>query len=89
VRLEDCRRQAHLIIANFMVAAAVKLVELVGCDKETVARQACLDILEMKPLAAKEKDDSGPGQDVRATTQISDEQAAEVLRTLANNDNKL
>jgi len=55
--MEGCRRQAQLILANYLVYAAAKLIELVGCDKEPVARQACLDILEMKFLDGEKQDE--------------------------------
>ncbi len=47
-RLKTCQRTADLIIANFKDVAAIKLVNLCTCEKEAVARTACLDILNME-----------------------------------------
>jgi hypothetical protein len=48
--MESCRRQAQLILCNYLVFAAAKLVQLTQCESLPVARQSCLDILEMKSL---------------------------------------
>jgi len=78
--MEGCRRQAQLILANYLVYAAAKLIELVGCDKEPIARQACLDILEMKPLVGE------TAQNVieEIPTRLSDKTAETIMRVLAD-----
>jgi len=48
--IESCRRKAQLVLCNYAVYAAAKLIQLADCEKEAVARQACLDILAVKGL---------------------------------------
>lgn len=45
-RIMACKRTSDLIITTFKEVAATKLVTLTNCEKEDVARKACLDIIE-------------------------------------------
>jgi hypothetical protein len=79
-RMEGCRRQAQLILSNFLVYAATKLINLAGCDKEPVARQACLDILEMKPLVGEKTQNTIE----EIPTKMSEKTAETIMRVLAD-----
>jgi len=78
--MEGCRRQAQLILSNFLVYAATKLINLAGCDKEPVARQACLDILEMKPLVGEKTQNTIE----EIPTKMSEKTAETIMRVLAD-----
>ena len=79
--VEHCRREAQLTISNFTVFAAAKLVGLAGCDKEAVARQACIDILDMKLLIVEKE--SLP-EKLRKTVKLDEKTIETVLRILAD-----
>jgi hypothetical protein len=78
--MEGCRRQAQLILSNFLVYAVTKLIDLAGCDKEPVARQACLDILEMKPLVGEKTQVAIE----EIPTRINEKTAETIMRVLAD-----
>jgi len=80
-RVKRTRRRAQLILAIYQETAAAKLVALMACEKEVTARQACLDILNIKVVL--EGKEGEHGQDVRATS-IEHQKAAELLRIMAS-----
>lgn len=57
--MEICQRRADLIITAYKEIAAIKLVALTECEKEVTARQACLDILNMKDETKEKKEETG------------------------------
>ncbi len=83
-RVEDCRRKAHLIIANYLPTAAVKLIGLLAGEKEQTARQACLDVLQMVLVIKGVQED----KDNKAAKKInlSDKETARIMRILAEGD---
>jgi DNA-directed RNA polymerase subunit N (RpoN/RPB10) len=81
-KIEDCQRQAQIMISGYKTVAAVKLIGLVNCDKEQTARQACLDVLQMESLIPKtEKDET---KDELGKLILSSKAAAEITRILAS-----
>ncbi len=79
-RIEDIKRRTQIIIANYMVFAAVKLVGLVESEEEKTSRQACLDILQMKPIMEARKEEDDKSQEVKVTNAA----AKKIMRILAS-----
>jgi hypothetical protein len=82
-RIETCRRKAQLVLCNYAIYAAAKLVELAGCDKETVARQACLDILAVKGLFEQDQE-KGALDGVQTVKLLGSQKSQAILKILAN-----
>jgi len=82
-RIETCRRKAQLVLCNYAVYAAAKLVELAGCDKEAVARQACLDILAVKGLFESDEE-KGAVHGVQAVKLLGSQSSQAILKILAD-----
>jgi hypothetical protein len=82
-RIETCRRKAQLVLCNYAVYAAAKLVELAGCDKETVARQACLDILALKGLFEQDGE-KGVVDGVQTVKLLGSQSSQAILKILAD-----
>lgn len=60
-RIASAHRQSELIIARYAPLAAAKLVQLTDSEKEETRRRACLDIISLPKLVAKETEQStGP-----------------------------
>ena len=73
-------RETRYIVARYGPVAALKLAELLGSDKPDIARRAALDMVDRclaKPQAGPKRQDDGP------ENQLSDEQAQQMLLTLA------
>lgn len=70
LRMRACQRTSDLIISTFKELAAAKLVQLTDCDKEAVARQSCLDILEMD-IELKEQPEIAKKMSIRDETQAA------------------
>jgi len=75
-------RQMRFILARYGPVAALRLAELVGSDKPDVARRAALDMIA-RCLDSKGKDIPQNDNQSKTDTDISDEQAREMLLTLA------
>ena len=52
-RLQRCQRRADIMLSTFKEFAAAKLITLTDCEKETVARQACIDIINKESKEAE------------------------------------
>jgi hypothetical protein len=81
-RLELSRRRAYLVIAAYRLTAVIKLVNLMTCDKEVTARQACLDVLGMKWIL-EDRGDSTEEESPGHKPVISQQKAAELMQILA------
>ena len=82
-RIETCRRKAQLVLCNYAVYAAAKLVELAACDKEAVARQACLDILAVKGLFEPDQK-KGVVDGVQTVKLLGSQSSQAILKILAD-----
>lgn len=84
-RMKAAHLKSRLIIARYSQVAALKLVELVGSDKEETARKACLDIMSV-PTQANQL--SGPNQNNpdQQSEQLSPALASKLLMMLAQTD---
>jgi len=82
-RVEACQRQAQLLISSYQPVAAAKLIGLLDCDKEQTVRQACLDILQMKPLIPKDDKQDTPGKALQRLS-VSSEAATKIMKILAS-----
>jgi hypothetical protein len=81
-KIEDCRRQAKIMIASYQLIAAAKLIGLMTCEKEQTARQACLDILQMELIAPKETKDEKTDEYHKLL--LNNKAAAAITRILAS-----
>jgi DNA-directed RNA polymerase subunit N (RpoN/RPB10) len=81
-KIEDCQRQAQIMISSFKTVAAAKLIGLVSCDKEQTARQACLDVLQMDSLLPKTA--KGETTDEFNKLILTSKAAAEITRILTS-----
>lgn len=52
--------QSKMIIAEYTVTAAIKLISLIESDKPETARKACLDILKGPAFYKKDSKETGP-----------------------------
>jgi hypothetical protein len=82
-RMAQAYRLGRLILARYATVAAGKLVHLTDCEKEEVARKACLDIITLdnpapaiSPNATSDPSDTGP-------TELPPETARRILAALA------
>jgi len=82
-RIETCRRKAQLVLCNYAVYAAAKLVDLASCDKEAVARQACLDILAVRGLFEPEQQ-KGVVDGLETVKLLGSESSKAILKILAD-----
>jgi len=82
-RIETCRRKAQLVLCNYAVYAAAKLVQLADCDKEVVARQACLDILALKGLFEPDQE-KGVIDGVQTVKLLGSQNSQAILKILAD-----
>ena len=75
-RIASAHRQSELIIAKYAPLAAAKLVQLTESAKEETARKACLDIISLPKIGAKEaerpdktkKDSGNPAEQLPEAT---------------------
>jgi hypothetical protein len=81
-KIEDCQRQAKIMIASYQLVAAAKLVNLMQCDKEQTARQACLDILQMELITPKVTKDEKTDEHNKLL--LGSKAAAAITRILAS-----
>jgi hypothetical protein len=81
-RIEGCRRQAQLVLSNFLVTATAKLVTLTQSDNEETSRKACIDILEMKSLITESIKSLEPD------TKLSDKKVEQIMRVLSDEEEK-
>ena len=84
-RIDSARRQGKLIVARFIPAAAAKLVELTGSDKEETSRKACLDIMSIPFGEDKFAEVKETEQEVLSEG-LDDRLAGKLLRSLAEGD---
>ena len=79
---QGSNRQAQFTIARFAPIAALKLVELIGSDKPDVARRTALELIDrcLKITGSAKVTD----QQQDSTEQLTDEQAQQMLITLAD-----
>ena len=78
---ESTLRETRLILARYGPVAALRLAELLDSDKPDIARRAALDLIEhcMKHSAVE----APIPQSQDTPTQLTDEQARQMLLTLA------
>lgn len=81
-KIEDCQRQAQIMISSYKTVAAAKLIGLISCDKEQTARQACLDVLQMESLISKTKEDEKTDETNKLI--LTSKTAAAITRILAS-----
>lgn len=85
-RIADAYRQSAVMIARHATEAAEKLIELTSSDRPETARKACLDIISMPILTAKEKawssDETQPA-DTQPQLSLNAETAGKLLAVLA------
>ena len=85
-RIADAYRQSTVMIARHATEAAEKLIELTGSDRPETARKACLDIISMPILNAREKtrssDETQPA-DTQPALSLNAETAGKLLAVLA------
>jgi hypothetical protein len=74
---EESMRETRAILTRFGPHAAMKLVELLGSEKADTARRAALDLVDRCLNRKAIPPEDGEDED------ISDEQAQEMLKTLA------
>ena len=82
-RIESCRRKAQLVLCNYAVYAAAKLVQLADCEKEAVARQACLDILAVKGLF-DEHEETGVTDETKKVKVLGSQSSQAILKIIAD-----
>jgi hypothetical protein len=83
-RLQGLVRQSELLIAKYGFLAAAKLVELVDSEKAETARKACLDVIKLsKQIGGLEGGEAGQGEVEVPVESLSQEEASELLSTLA------
>lgn len=85
-RIADAYHQSAVMIARHATEAAEKLIELTGSDRPETARKACLDIISMPILTAREKarssDETQPA-DTQPPLSLNAETAGKLLAVLA------
>ena len=84
-RIASAQRQSELIIARYSVVAAAKLVQLTESEKEETARKACLDIISLPKLTARQPDPADKTQTdaEKRFEQLPPETAGKLLAALA------
>ncbi len=87
-RIASAHRQSEALIARYAPLAAAKLVQLTESEKEETARRACLDIITLPKLKAREKADEEIAEQAEQI-EISDETAGKILAVLACDDNDM
>lgn len=80
-RMVQAYRSGRLILARYATVAAGKLVHLTDCEKEEVARKACLDIITLDNPAAGSS--IAADQDDTPETELPPEVARRILAALA------
>ncbi|MBN2457185.1 MAG: hypothetical protein JXB29_11730 [Sedimentisphaerales bacterium] len=84
-RIAASYRQSEALIARYAPLAAAKLVELTASANQETARKACLDIISLPKLAAKQaKVDKPIEEENVAAEQLSPETASRLLAVLAD-----
>jgi hypothetical protein len=75
------------MVAQYSQFATAKLIELAGCDKEEIARKACLDIvsLQTKMVEPAEKTED---ENERADIALDPATASKILQALAEEKDK-
>jgi len=84
-RIASAHRQSELIIAKYAPLAAAKLVQLTESAKEETARKACLDIISLPKIGAKEAErpDKTKKDSEKQAEQLSEATAGRLLAALA------
>jgi len=80
-RMAQAYRSGRLILARYATVAAGKLVHLTDCEKEEVARKACLDIITLDNPAAGSR--IAAEHDDTSETELPPETARRILAALA------
>jgi hypothetical protein len=79
-RIEEYYRQAMIILAAYQPVAAVKLIELLDGEKEATVRQACLDVLAMKPAVEEQLSDKDQA------VVLSEKAGAQIMKILRSEE---
>ncbi|MHC4259614.1 MAG: hypothetical protein ACYSTF_04285 [Planctomycetota bacterium] len=84
-RIEWFTRRSELQLARNRSTAVNNLVKLTKTENGETARKACLDIITMPSIAAKQPDQAGPCQTDSTQTQptLSQKTASKLLAVLA------
>ena len=84
-RMASAHRQSELIIAKYAPLAAAKLVQLTESAKEETARKACLDIISLPKIGAKEAErpDKTKKDSEKQAEQLSEATVSRLLAALA------
>ena len=85
-RSDSAKRASKILLTQYLMVAAAKLVELTGSDKEETARRACLDILSLnndEVAADEEMPTEAP------LPKISPQTASKLLKVLAEANSSL
>lgn len=84
-RIASAYRQSELIIARYAPLAAAKLVQLTESAKEETARKACLDIISLPKIGAKEAErpDKTKKDSEKQAEQLSEATVSRLLAALA------
>lgn len=80
---DESIRQVRFTISRYGPIAALRLAELLGSEKDDTARRAALDVIDRCIGYRGRPDDSSDGSDGSAAGELTDEQARQMLLTLA------
>jgi len=83
-RIAAAYRRSAALLARCAPIAAAKLVQLTQCEKEEIARKACLDIISMQmPLSAPPRPKAADPDVPEQSSLISPQTASKILALLA------
>ncbi len=85
-RIARAYRESRAILARCAPVAAIRLVNLTECEKEEIARKACLDIISLHASAQTKtpQDTAAPGQEeAGAPNGLSPQALSRLLAALA------
>jgi hypothetical protein len=84
-RISGAHLAGEALIARYCLVAAAKLVQLTDSENQETARKACLDIISLPKVSAKnEQPDREQKGDEGQHKQLSAETASKILAALAN-----
>jgi hypothetical protein len=84
-RISGAHLAGEALIARYCLVAAAKLVQLTDSENQETARKACLDIISLPKVSAKnEQTDKEQKSDEGQPEQLSAETASRILAALAD-----
>lgn len=83
-RIAQAHHSGRIVLARAATSAACRLIHLTQCEKEEVARRACLDIISLHPpTQASAGPIAATGNDITPDPELPPETASRILAALA------